>query len=431
MENKDKLEFLKEVKKNLEILTKETSTEENKNAQKFLTNLQKKNEDVNFILLLINSYEESLVFFGLKMFEELLDFKWENLSKMTQVSLKNFILQISNKPVYSDLNVTSSSFCDRKRNHCLIKIILKSSQTEIMLFLENLVEQSALCEFICEKNLSLIVMLFEEVLLPKNFKIKNSLLSDYQFLFLLKKIEYLCQQILEKTHFLIVKCPNLLQTCLNCLAFMIKISPPSYSFEEQLFILIIVLYPKNKTMNHSLNCLNELVTKEKETNTRLLMKIFMNFLIQFQELLPFTYNTGENYKIFSQENRRFILNTLEFINNVFKNRLETIFVENFFCVIFSVTNQFMVKFSCIPDMEIYKICLNWWLHTIDKDLILKENFLVRKIFKKVLFDLRIIIISRMAKPEEVLMTEDKNGQIIEEKVYDTEASEIYKPSLSL
>ena len=115
MENKDKLEFLKEVKKNLEILTKETSTEENKNAQKFLTNLQKKNEDVNFILLLINSYEESLVFFGLKMFEELLDFKWENLSKMTQVSLKNFILQISNKPVYSDLNVTSSSFCDRKR----------------------------------------------------------------------------------------------------------------------------------------------------------------------------------------------------------------------------------------------------------------------------------------------------------------------------
>ena len=42
MENKDKLEFLKEVKKNLEILTKETSTEENKNAQKFLTNLQKK-----------------------------------------------------------------------------------------------------------------------------------------------------------------------------------------------------------------------------------------------------------------------------------------------------------------------------------------------------------------------------------------------------
>ena len=91
MENKDKLEFLKEVKKNLEILTKETSTEENKNAQKFLTNLQKKNEDVNFILLLINSYEESLVFFGLKMFEELLDFKWENLSKMTQVSLKNFI----------------------------------------------------------------------------------------------------------------------------------------------------------------------------------------------------------------------------------------------------------------------------------------------------------------------------------------------------
>ena len=46
------------------------------------------------------------------------------------------------------------------------------------------------------------------------------------------------------------------------------------------------------------------------------------------------------------------------------------------------------------------------------------NFLVRKIFKKVLFDLRIIIISRMAKPEEVLMTEDKNGQIIEEKVYE-------------
>jgi len=117
-----------------------------------------------------------------------------------------------------------------------------------------------------------------------------------------------------------------------------------------------------------------------------------------------------------------------FLNLVFKKKITSNNLENLCLTSFSISNQVVVKLSCIPSIEIYKICLNWWLFIIEKNFILNDHFPLYNIFRKIFFDLRIIVICRMAKPEEVLMREDETGQIIKEKVYDTESDNIYRKS---
>jgi exportin-1 len=50
----------------------------------------------------------------------------------------------------------------------------------------------------------------------------------------------------------------------------------------------------------------------------------------------------------------------------------------------------------------------------------------RMLYANVLSDVRAVMISRMAKPEEILITEDDNGNIIRQRMEDTDSLILYK-----
>ena len=420
-------EFLIELKAKLDTLKKESSQEEKLEAQNFLTKFQDQTDNLTHLLDLLNSHEENLFFFGLQTLDHIIDHNWETLSTPEKNFFLNFIFQNIYDNAHSDYKLSLTLFYP-KRIQCLIKIIFKFGTREIFIFLENIIEQAKLSEFICEINVPVLNIFLEELLLKNNLELKKTIQSEHQFLPFLKKIEQLCHYILEKTHLLIKQRSGLLIASLNCLESVIKLSNFLYCFEDKLFILLIVLCPNKVTMNSSLNCLLELALSDNPNADQMIRKIFMNFVVQFNELMPFTYHIGEVYKIFNEENRQFILNTMLFLNLVFKKKITSNNLENLCLTSFSISNQVVVKLSCIPSIEIYKICLNWWLFIIEKNFILNDHFPLYNIFRKIFFDLRIIVICRMAKPEEVLMREDETGQIIKEKVYDTESDNIYRKS---
>ena len=430
-ENFKKTNILNQIKIHLETINKEFSIEKKLEAQGFLTEFQKKKESIDYIPILLQSEEISIAFFGLQILERLIDYNWENLSNLEQ----NFILNFAFRTIYDKTTFrfqnNEMSFCCQKLNQCLIKIIIKLDKIDMFLFLKNLVEEAKTSELICEKNLTLISIFFEDLLIKNNSKIKKIIDKENQFPLILKKVEQLCHYVLEKTHFFIKKGQNIIIITLTCLESLIKVSPNSYCFDQQLFTFLVLLCPKKITMNHSLNCLIELANHENKSNYQLSIKIFINFLIQFQELLPFTYNIGELYKFFTQENKQLILNIILLILTVFKNKTELIEFEKFSPMSFSLVNQLMIKFSCIPSVELYKMCLSWWLQIIEKNLIFNKFSITYNILEHTFFELRVILICRMAKPEEVLIGKNEHGQIVKEKVYDTEAFEIYKKSKKL
>jgi len=123
--------------------------------------------------------------------------------------------------------------------------------------------------------------------------------------------------------------------------------------------------------------------------------------------------------------------------------------------------DYLVRVSEVPDTEVFKICLEYW-HALSNELYLSEckyggssGFLggfggaagaggfgmgglagslpggasgprSRQLYGAILSRVRLVIISRMAKPEEVLIKEDESGDIVRETTKDTDALAQYK-----
>lgn len=92
--------------------------------------------------------------------------------------------------------------------------------------------------------------------------------------------------------------------------------------------------------------------------------------------------------------------------------------------------QYLVMISEVEDVELFKICLEYW-NSLASDLY-KENpygqpaGARRQFYSSILSKVRTIMISRMAKPEEVLVVENENGEVVREFMKDTNSINLYK-----
>eukprot|EP00166_Cyanidium_caldarium_P006224 ctg_865.g290 len=116
-------------------------------------------------------------------------------------------------------------------------------------------------------------------------------------------------------------------------------------------------------------------------------------------------------------------------------------------------NLYLVKIARVNDVEVFKTCLEWW-RTLAEDLYqslcsvldyavgertplavdvdrpsvlsLDEQQARRQLYANVLYQIALVMIQRMAKPEEVLIVEDENGELVRETTKDTDALATYK-----
>ena len=105
---------------------------------------------------------------------------------------------------------------------------------------------------------------------------------------------------------------------------------------------------------------------------------------------------------------------------------------------------YIVLISEVEETEIFKICLEYW-NALAADLYREGPYLPlnplfscldnkssteaqprRSFFKPVLSKVRRIMISRMVKPEEVLVVENDQGEVVREFMKDTDAINMYK-----
>jgi len=108
---------------------------------------------------------------------------------------------------------------------------------------------------------------------------------------------------------------------------------------------------------------------------------------------------------------------------------------------------YLVRVSEVDDVEIFRICLEAW-HMLSQDLYQTENELKRTgsvtsvlnignngnspaasriyMYGPVLTGVRQVMIAKMAKPEEVLIMEDENGDLVRETTKDTDVIAQYK-----
>lgn len=90
----------------------------------------------------------------------------------------------------------------------------------------------------------------------------------------------------------------------------------------------------------------------------------------------------------------------------------------------------MIKISQVEDREILKICLEYWTKFIQG--LFDESVQALKVptrkdaYAIVLSQLRVVMIESMVKPEEVLVVENDEGEIVREFVKESDTIVLYK-----
>lgn len=105
--------------------------------------------------------------------------------------------------------------------------------------------------------------------------------------------------------------------------------------------------------------------------------------------------------------------------------------------------HYLLLVSEVDDNEIFKVCLEYWNHLASSlynegkcleaayavgggGLLLDPMRARLVLYQDVLTRLRHIMVGKMARPEEVLIVETPEGEVIREKMKDTDAIELYK-----
>ena len=89
----------------------------------------------------------------------------------------------------------------------------------------------------------------------------------------------------------------------------------------------------------------------------------------------------------------------------------------------------MVQYSQCEEDELLKICLEFWKffteHVYEKN---KNSigFTASRTYEHILNDLRQILMNRMVKPQEVLISIDADGELIDDEEEDHEKVDLYE-----
>jgi len=156
-------------------------------------------------------------------------------------------------------------------------------------------------------------------------------------------------------------------------------------------------------------------------------------LLLFQAL-PLPSNIKQIYESSNEQDQNFIQNLSLFLCTLLKKRGMLFEHENYRKKLLMAV-YYLILISEVEDVEVFKICLEYWgflAEQLYKECPLDDRVVAssvismrRLIYEEMLSKLRYIMIGRMAKPEEVLVVENEQGEVVREFMKDTDSIQLY------
>lgn len=140
------------------------------------------------------------------------------------------------------------------------------------------------------------------------------------------------------------------------------------------------------------------------------------------------------YETGIEENQNFVQNLAMFLSTLLKKRGQLFETEAMRKQLLMAV-MYLIVISQVEDVEVFKICLEYWgslTEQLYKECPLDDRVVAsstipmrRLIYEEMLSKLRYIMIGRMAKPEEVLVVENEQGEVVREFMKDTDSIQLY------
>ncbi|TYI71095.1 hypothetical protein E1A91_D08G270300v1 [Gossypium mustelinum] len=430
------------------------SKEERAQADQILRHLQN-NPDMWLQVVHILQQTKSLntKFFALQVLEGVIKYRWNALPAEQRDGMKNYISEVIVQLSSNEASFRAERLYVNKLNIILVQILKHDWPARWRSFIPDLVAAAKTSETICENCMAILKLLSEEVFdfsrgemtQQKIKELKQSLNSEFQ---LIHELCLYVQSASQRT--------ELIRATLSTLHAFLSWIPLGYIFESTLLETLLKLFPVPSYQNLTLQCLTEVAALNFGDYYNVqYVKMYNIFMVQLQSILPPTTNIPEAYAQGSSEEQAFIQNLALFFTSFYKFHIRVLETAQDNISMLLMGLEYLINISYVDDTEVFKVCLDYWNslvlelfdahHNMDNPAVtanmmglqvpllpgmvdgLGAQLLQRRqLYAGTMSKLRMLMICRMAKPEEVLIVEDENGNIVRETMKDNDVLVQYK-----
>ena len=423
-----------------------TGSEQQK-AQKIITQFQEHPDSWTKVdSILEHSGSLQAKFIALQILEKLVQARWNALPREQCLGIRNYIVSLIIKHTSNEANLSKESVFINKLNVVLVQILKYEWPKHWPTFITELISSSQTGLGLCENNMAILKLLSEEIFdfsadQMTTVRAKN---MKQQFCGEFSSIFELISKVLERANK-----PSLIKATLESLIRFLRWIPFGYIFETDLIDKLKDRFlPVQQFRALTVSCLTEIVSQD--VSSEYLPKIefiFRCVLENIQKVFPLTptLDFAAIFNIPSGEMQVFIQNLSLFFTTCMEKHLSYLEAKGNRSDVISA-HFYLIKISMVDDKEIFKVCLEYW-NKLVCDLFKEFPFgngsgqqfgesplllgpLVqtnsrRAMYAEVMSQLRHVMINKMVKPEEVLIVQDENGDIIRETQKESDTLAIY------
>ncbi|GFN83095.1 exportin-1 [Plakobranchus ocellatus] len=399
------------------------------------------------------SSNQQTKYYALQILENVIKTRWKVLPRAQCEGIKKYIVGLIIKTSSEAALLEREKVYLGKLNMILVQILKYEWPRNWPTFISDIIGASKTNESLCQNNMVILKLLSEEVFdfssgqmtQAKAKHLKDTMCSEFSQIF------QLCQFVMDNSQ----NAPLVGATLETLLRFLNWI-PLGYIFETKLITTLIYKF-LNVPMfrNITMKCLTEIAGVQASQNyDEQFLQLFTLGMTQLKQMLPLETNIKEAYQGGTDDEQNFIQNLSLFLCIYLKEHAQLVEKKQELHPLLLEALQYLILISHVEDVEIFKICLEYW-SSLASDLY-KENpftdlssrnliislpdsppFVLsrnqnsdmpvrRQLYNPVLSKVRLVMISRMAKPEEVLVVENDQGEVVREFMKDTDSINLYK-----
>ena len=279
--------------------------------------------------------------------------------------------------------------------------------------------------------------------------LKNTMCNEFS------SIYQLCSEVLKTANQ-----ASLVKATLETLLRFLNWIPLGFIFETDLIDTLITRFLDIPDFrNVTLKCLTEIGGLQMNQQFQFdekLVQMFTETLTSVAKIIPLSVDLKAIYAQSNSKDQEYVLNLALFLTNFFTVHLAL--VEKLPNRDYLTHGHFyLIRISQIDDREIFKICLEYWTKLVQElyeemqQLPITDinplvsmgisglsnggaphpstlaNYPLRKNkYTEVLTNLRTVMIEKMVRPEEVLIVENDEGEIVREFVKESDTIQLYK-----
>ncbi|KAF2479970.1 CRM1 C terminal-domain-containing protein [Neohortaea acidophila] len=399
-------------------------------------------------------------YLGLQVLDSVIMTRWKVLPRDQCQGIRNFVVNFIIQMSSTEENLRKERALLNKLNLVLVSILKQEWPHNWPTFINEIISSCRSSLPICENNMAILRLLSEEVFdysadqmtSTKTRQLKQSMCDEFT------SIYNLCSEILRTADQ-----TSLIKETLETLLRFLNWIPLGYIFETPPTGMSLIETLRSRFLaapefrNITLKCLTEIGSLQTEQNWHdKLVQMFTETLTTVADIIPLTIDLKTTYASSNGRDQEFVLNLALFLCTFFSNHLNII--ENLPNKDFLIHGHYyLIRISQIDDREIFKICLEYWTKLVTgmydemqqlpiTDInplvslgvsglqnggapnpdILATYPLRKHKYKDVLSNLRQVMIEKMVRPEEVLIVENDEGEIVREFVKESDTIQLYK-----